>query len=251
MLTDSKLTRKHPILGNIFIIVAVALLGLLIAYFSLALFTKHGRTRTVPGVENMSYTEAVETLHDKGFRVEIRDSLYLDDVRPGYVVEQFPKRNSVVKPGRKIFLYINAVHPKEVVIDEDRHPMDFALKGVAYRQAIAHLEELGFKHIKVVYVLGGNKDNVVRIIANGRVVRKTQKVPVNAHIVVEINDGRLLELYDSLMNADAAGNYIPDQYEYPAEPEPDPGIYYPEPETPEEPATPDVEPEEEPETIGL
>ena len=39
--------------------------------------------------------------------------LYRDDIKPGHVIEQFPKAKSIVKPGRKIFLYINAVHPKE------------------------------------------------------------------------------------------------------------------------------------------
>lgn len=188
---------KHPVLVNLVIIMAVAAIGIMIVYFSIALFTKHGQSDIVPGVENMSYTEAVSKLHDKGFRVDIRDSLYKDDVRPGYVIEQYPKANSVVKPGRKIFLYINAVHPKEVVIDDDNHPMEDALKSFSFRSGIAKLEELGFKNIKVVRVLGDN-DCIVKVLANGRPVKKMQKVPVNARIVVEVYDGRLTELRDSL-----------------------------------------------------
>ena len=188
---------KHPVLVNLVIIMAVAAIGIMIVYFSIALFTKHGQSDIVPGVENMSYTEAVSRLHDKGFRVDIRDSLYKDDVRPGYVIEQYPKANSVVKPGRKIFLYINAVHPKEVVIDDDNHPMEDALKSFSFRSGIAKLEELGFKNIKVVRVLGDN-DCIVKVLANGRPVKKMQKVPVNARIVVEVYDGRLTELRDSL-----------------------------------------------------
>ncbi len=240
--------KKHPILLNVLLIILVATLGMFIFYVSLALFTNHGSSNVVPGVENMSYSKAVEILHDKGFRVEIRDSLYLDDVKPGYVVEQFPKRDAVVKPGRKVFLYINSVHPKQVVIDEDNRPMEFALKGVAYRHAIAHLEELGFKNIRTVYVVGINKDNVVKIIANGVPVRKRQSVPVNARISVEVNDGRLNLLYDSLINMEMGGMRSYDPYPSYEPSYEEPSSSSSEYETPESAAE---EEETEIETIGL
>lgn len=193
------LAGKHPILLNLLIIIAVAVLGLFIVYFSIAIFTKHGQSDKVPGVENMTYTKAIEILHEHGFRVDIRDSLYKDDVKPGYVIEQFPKSGSIVKPGRKIFLYINAVHPKEVVIDDDNHPMEDALKSFSPRSGLARLQELGFKNVRVVKILGDN-DCIVKVLANGVTVKKMQKVPVNAAIVVQVYDGRLTEIRDSLQN---------------------------------------------------
>lgn len=204
---------RHPLLANIVIIIIVAALGLVIAYLSLALFTKHGQTDIVPRVVNASYASAVEKLHNAGFKVEIRDSLYLDNVKPGLVIEQFPAAGAVVKPGRKIFLYINAVHPKEVVIDpmgDSRLP---ALRGLSMRQARAQLEELGFKKIKIVYILG-DTDRVLKISANGKPVYKLQKVPVNASIVMEVYDGRKSALTDSLQNAEYARQltYSPDDY---------------------------------------
>ncbi len=191
---------RHPILVNAFLIAALAALGLLIVYFSMAIFTKHGQTGMVPNVENMNYASATEKLHDAGFRVEIRDSLYRDDLRPGIVIEQFPKSGEIAKPGRKVFLYINAVHPKQVMIDEEDRPGLNAMRGMPYRSALAHLQELGFKNIKMVYVLGDNRDMVVRVMADGRPVRKRQLVPVTAHIVVEVYNDRLNLLYDSLYN---------------------------------------------------
>lgn len=196
--------HRHPVLANIVIIILVAALGILIVYFSIAVFTRHGQTRTVPGVENTSYTEAIQRLHDAGLRYEIRDSLYLEDVKPGYVVEQFPKRGSEVKPGRKVFLYINAVTPKMVVIDDDNRPREYALAGSSERSGLARLEELGFKKVRVVHVLGNN-DMVIRVMANGIPVRKTQKVPVNASIVLEVSDGRLGSVVDSLTNLESSG----------------------------------------------
>ncbi len=236
---DSRLKKfaaRHPVPVNLIVILCVAVIGILIVYFSIALFTKHGQTDIVPGVENMSYTEAINTLHDKGFRVDIRDSLYKDNIRPGFVIEQYPKANSIVKPGRKIFLYINAVHPKEVVIDDDNHPMENALKSFSFRSGMAKLEELGFKNVKVVKVLGEN-EVIVKVLANGRPVKKMQKVPVNAKIVVEVYDGRLSQLRDSLNNEEylqarmeeiySGGNYgdtydSDDRYSASETPDPEP-----------------------------
>lgn len=207
----SSFAARHPVIVNLAIIIAVAALGIWIVYFSIALFTHHGQTDKVPGVENMTYTQAIEVLHDHGFKVDIRDSLYKDDVKPGFVIEQFPKANSIVKPGRKIFLYINAVHPKEVVIDDDNHPMEDALRSFSYRSAMAKLQELGFKNIKIVKVLGDN-ECVAKVTANGATVKKMQKVPVNAKIVMHVYDGRLGAITDSLMGEEALANYRAGQY---------------------------------------
>lgn len=190
---------RHPVLTNFIIIILVGIAGLGIIYLSFAIFTRHGESSVVPGVEKMSYTQAIEILHSKGFKVDIRDSLYKEDEKPGYVIEQFPKSNSVVKPGRKIFLYINAVHPKEVVIDEDNNPREDALKSTSFRQGKARLEELGFKNIRVIKILGEN-DCISKIYADGKVVKKMQKIPVNARIVMEVFDGNLEAVRDSIQN---------------------------------------------------
>lgn len=202
----SKFVDRHPVFANIVIICIIAFLGIYAAYLATALFTKHGRSLQVPGVENISYTEAISKLNKAGLKVDIRDSLYREDVKPGYVIEQFPKANSIVKPGRKIFLYINAVHPKEVVLDDDNHPNEYALKGVSYRSAMAKFEELGFKNVRVVRVLGST-DRVVKVIANGHPVRKMQKIPVNSSIVLEISDGRLQAIQDSLVDLEYLNQY--------------------------------------------
>lgn len=198
--------RRFVVLTNLFIIIAVAIVGVAIAYLFIAIFTKHGEETVVPKVENMSYTKAVELLHSQGFNVDIRDSLFREDVKPGFVIEQFPKAKSVVKPGRKIFLYINAVHPKEVVMDDGPNRTALALKTLSYRQAKSRLSELGFKNVRTVSVLGAD-DRVVKVLANGRPVFQMQKVPVNAPIIIEVGDGRLSLIRDSLYESERIREY--------------------------------------------
>ena len=97
------------------------------------------------------------------------------------------------------------------MIDDDNHPLEDALKSFSFRSGMARLEELGFKNIKIVKVLGDN-DCIVKILANGKTVKKMQKVPVNAHIVVEVYDGRLTELRDSLQAEEYIQNRIDEIY---------------------------------------
>ena len=243
----SKFIDRHPVMANLVIIFIIAALGIYAAYLASALFTKHGRSVQVPGVENLSYTEAISKLHKHGLKVDIRDSLYRDDVKPGFVIEQFPKAKSIVKPGRKIFLYINAVHPREVILDDDNHPNELALKGLSQRAVIAKFEELGFKNVSIVKVLG-TTDRVVKVMANGRPVHKMQKIPVNSTIVIEISDGRLGELQDSLTNLEYLDAYkesrSQESYDYEESgyaPEQAPENYEP---AREEPPTREQEPEE-------
>lgn len=205
----SDFVSRHPIVANIAIIVIIAVLGLYAAYVATALFTKHGQSDKLPGVEGKSYTEAISILHEHGFKVDIRDSLYREDIRPGYVVEQFPKARSIVKPGRKIFLYINAVHPKEVILDDNDRPNEPALKGESFRSVMAKLDELGFKNVKIVKVLG-TTDRVVKVTANGKIVKKMQKIPVNSNLVVEVSDGRLEAIKDSLQDEELLRYYRED-----------------------------------------
>lgn len=207
----SDFVSRHPILANIAIIGIIAILGIYAVYVAIALFTKHGQSDELPSVEGRTYTEAISILHDHGFKVDIRDSLYREDIKPGYVIEQFPKAHSIVKPGRKIFLYINAVNPKQVIIDDMNRPNEYALKGESYRGVMAKLTELGFKNIKVIKVLG-TTDRVVKISANGKPVHKMEKIPINAQIIVEISDGRLLSIKDSLQYGEGMERYESDYY---------------------------------------
>jgi len=206
----SNLMQKHPIFTNSLLILVIAASGFIIASVSLSLFTKHGQFKNVPSVENMSYTDAIKKLNDADFKVEISDSVYRTDLKPGYVMEQTPRAGTNVKPGRVIYLIINSVSPKQVAIAN--------MQGVSLRQTKAILEGLGFKDIRVSYKLGKHKDVVLGIKVQGRPVRNGQKVAINAPIVIEVSNGRVEELADSLLNAEYGsttwyGDYGEGEYE--------------------------------------
>ncbi len=76
---------------------------------------------------------------------------------------------------------------------------------------MAKLQELGFKNIKVVKVLGDN-ECVAKIMANGATVKKMQKVALNTRLTMQVYDGRLAAITDSLMGEEALANYRAGNY---------------------------------------
>ncbi len=197
----SSLMRKYPILVNLVIIIIVALIGIMIANISLAIFTKHGEYSVVPNVEKISYTAAMEKLHEASFKTEISDSVFRDDIEPGYVLEQTPAPNSKVKPGRTVYLIINAVNPKQVAVNN--------IEGISLRQGKALLQGLGFKekNIKVVYRLGKYENLIQSVRVGGKKLRPGQRVPINSTIVLEVSDGKVDRLTDSLLNVEYGMEY--------------------------------------------
>lgn len=191
----SRIMSNYPIICNLIIIIIVAVIGIWIAYLSLTIFTKHYEYSVVPDVEKMKYSDAVSLLHKDGFKVEISDSLYRDDIDPGYVVEQNPEATAKVKPGRVVYLIINAVSPKQVSVAD--------LKGISIRQGKSVLESLGFKDILIKYKDGRNKDLIQRVLVNGKpLLGGSEKVKINSKIVLEVSNGRLDEIMDSLLYTD-------------------------------------------------
>ena len=91
------------ILGMIVFIVIVIVLLIV----GLKSYTRHGESITVPTVIGMDTEEAIAMLKEEDFKYEIIDTLYIDSLPKGVVVEQNPAKESLVKHGRTIYLKVN------------------------------------------------------------------------------------------------------------------------------------------------
>lgn len=78
-----------------------------------AWYTRHGERIKVPQITGMPAENAEQVLDEAGLELIILDSVYNEDLKPNTVVEQDPKADSDVKPGRKIYITINTgIKPK-------------------------------------------------------------------------------------------------------------------------------------------
>ena len=89
---------------------------LVLASVGLNLITRHGKTVTTPDFTNLTVTQAEELAQQQHVRVEVVDSVFVRRLAGGVVSRHSPRAGSTVKKGRNIFLTINSVVPRKVVM---------------------------------------------------------------------------------------------------------------------------------------
>lgn len=159
----------------------------------LNIWTDHGDELQVPDVKGVYFDDARSRLENAGLGVELSDSVYDSSLRPGAVVDQNPKVGTHVKPGRTIYLTINAFSPKMVSLP--------SLNDISARQARSILEGLGITDVSEEIVISEYANLVLGARYNGRQLNAGARVPVTAHIILEVGDG-MPELPDSIAPAD-------------------------------------------------
>lgn len=90
-------------LGGLFLAVTITL-----AYFGLDYYTRHGDAVIVPNILNAKPYAAEEKLSALDLRMKIIDTVYIDNIKPGVIVEQLPAADEDVKSGRVIYVTVNA-----------------------------------------------------------------------------------------------------------------------------------------------
>lgn len=125
----------RPLWINILIAIVLTVLVVLIFFGSLDYLTKHGQYQKVPSIAGKNVDEARKILEDKGFEVEILDSLYIDTIAKLAVIKQSPGGDATVKVNRTIYLTINRAQPPLVEMPN--------LVGFSIRNAQMYLENIG------------------------------------------------------------------------------------------------------------
>lgn len=178
-------------------LLAMGVVGIAVIWLALGwlnIWTGHGKELVVPDVKGQTFENARLMLEEAGLSVELADSVYDDKAQRGAVVDQNPKVNTRVKPGRTIYLTINAFSPKTVSIPN--------LTDISSRQARSILEGLGIKDVVEEMVISEYKNLVLGARYNGKRLTAGARVPVNARIILEVGDG-MPELPDSVAPTDS------------------------------------------------
>lgn len=131
--------ERHHILSHIILIGLVGIALIIALYIGLKIGTRHGNTIAVPNYLGMSVDDVRDHAKREGLEIVVRDSIFDSDVAGGVVVDQLPKlstkRTVTVKPGRKIYVTINAYNRRMVDVP-------YVAKQTL-RQALNQLERAG------------------------------------------------------------------------------------------------------------
>ena len=162
--------RRYPVAAHIIYIALAILCLVIILSFGLDWGTRHGKSIVVPNFVGMDISEAEREAERMDLRIVVQDSIFDSDVAGGVVVEQLPrhgdKRSVEVKPGRKIYLTINAYNRRMVTVP-------YVAKQ-SLRQAKNQLERAGLTIRELIYEPDMvATDYVLREEINGRQIMAT------------------------------------------------------------------------------
>lgn len=100
------------------ILIGLVVAVLLFNYAVMPIWTRHDATVTVPNLHEMTPGEAERALVLAGLDAEMREQPFNSNLQRDRVVDQSPAADTFVKPGRRIYYYVNA-SPKELVAMPD------------------------------------------------------------------------------------------------------------------------------------
>lgn len=150
----------------------------LLNYAIMPLWTRHDAAVAVPEVRQLPADEAVDALEQAGLRPERREQPFNPNLPADIVVDQTPLPNSSVKPGRRIYYYVNAA-PREMVAVPD-------VAGMSEGVAKAELQEAGL-------LVGDVRMDTLRTPFEGTVIRQTppggSAVPKGTRITLWLSPG--------------------------------------------------------------
>lgn len=90
-------------------------------------YTRHNVSTTVPNVEDVPFARAKQRLQQQNLKVQRQIGRYNPNVDTGIVVDQTPIPTAQVKPGRRVYLTVNAGEVPIVQIPD--------LRGMSVREA--------------------------------------------------------------------------------------------------------------------
>lgn len=175
------LFKRYPLTANLLAMLLVGILLIVAAMWGLNIWTEHGKVQVVPDVRTLTVKEAEQTLRGCNLHYEVVDSVYGSHGARGSVVEQVPPPGNRVKPGRTVYLTINAFETKKVTLPE--------LVGTSVRQARATLQSLGFTDIREVRVPSDYRDLVISVKSMGVPLRAGTVISLSSPMVIEVGEG--------------------------------------------------------------
>lgn len=131
--TMLKYFKSREFLFTVLAVIGLGVLSYVLFFFVfLPFYTQHGEEAQVPKVAGLKLDEAITILEEQGLRYEVADSIYLSTFPPLAIISQDPLAESMVKPGRKVYLTVNKVVAPMVKLPD--------IIGVSQYQAKLRLE---------------------------------------------------------------------------------------------------------------
>jgi beta-lactam-binding protein with PASTA domain len=176
----SFLTKKKFYI-NLLIAIALSVVLLWLALWSLDIFTRHGKVYIVPDFNGKTVEQLYDNDYDDFFDLIVIDSVF-DQKRPkGSVIQQNPYPGAKVKKGRHVYLTIVAQTPERVFMPD--------LINLSLRQALVTLETQGLCVGNLEYVEYFARNAVVGQLMNEEPVEPGTELSKGSVVDLQVGKG--------------------------------------------------------------
>lgn len=169
-----KYLTSKPFWVNALVALGVLLLLVFLFFFSLSWITNHDKNEKVPNIVGQNIVAATKLLKDKGFDVEVQDSIFVDSIGRLAVIRQSPEADANVKAGRTIYLTINRAVAPEVDMPN--------LSGFSFKSAQYMLQTLNLKVGDTSYKPCAGPSTILEQLYNGQPIKEGTKIPMGSTI---------------------------------------------------------------------
>lgn len=178
--------KRKGLFANLVFMGIVCILLILAVYFGLKFGTRHNSIIKVPNFMGMTLDKAERLADDEDLQLVVRDSIFDIDLPGGTIVDQLPRisplREVTVKPGRKIYVTVNAYTRRKVDVP-------YVAKQTL-RQALNQLQRAGLSVERLEYVQDMTSTDYVtkQSIGDEEILPKTKLVvPVGTGVTLKVS----------------------------------------------------------------
>jgi len=166
--------------NTILLAIGAVIVFVLVAFYSLGYYTRHGSGIPVPKVTGIQIDRAIDILKGESFDVNI-DSVYVLDQAPGTVIEQDPDAGTNVKEGRVIYLKIVKNQAPNVALPD--------ILDAPYISAVSTISNYGLKVGDTTYRSDIARDKVLEVKFAGQPIQPGTKLPKGSKLDLVLGDG--------------------------------------------------------------
>ncbi len=171
---SSRFLTSRTFLIQLAIAIAIVLVLIFLTLKGLEIYTRHGQSHPVPDFSGMSQQEAKKIALNNNMRIEVIDSVFVEDTPPGVIVDQLPEAGHGIKQDRIIFVSINSTQPEMVTVPQ--------LTDISFRQAQVLIENSGLQVGQIMYRPSQFNNLVLEVQLDSQIVKPGQILPKGSNI---------------------------------------------------------------------
>lgn len=176
-----KFLTKGAFYLNLLIIIALVIIIIEVAFFSLKGYTRHGEEILVPDFIGLNCDSILEKYSDD-FNFIMLDSVYTKTLPEGSFYQQDPHHDSKVKKGRNLYFVKVSEAPEKVVMPN--------LRNLSLRQALVLIKANGLKVSELEFVEHFAKNAVVEQLYKGDTIEPGSEIIKGSELKLLVGYGR-------------------------------------------------------------